>query len=42
MLAKKALQTKEILGLFIGVVGALFMLKIWQLDTKELFSLGNI
>jgi len=42
MLAKKALQTKEILGLFIGVVGALFMLKIWQLDIKELFSLGNI
>ncbi len=39
---KNSLHYKELLGLFIGIIGAIFMLKLWNFNLKEIFSLGNI
>jgi len=42
LLNKKLFSKIEIIGLFIGIIGAIFMLKLWNLDFNKIFSLGNI
>jgi drug/metabolite transporter (DMT)-like permease len=42
ILNKKGFSKLEYLGLFIGFLGAIFMLKLWSLDSSKIFSLGNI
>jgi len=42
ILAKKNLGKVEFVGLVLGFLGAVFMLKIWSFDSAEIFSLGNI
>ncbi len=42
MLFRKNFNKLEYIGLSLGLIGAVFMLKVWSLDISKIFSLGNI
>lgn len=42
ILFKKIVHTKEWMGLGIGFVGGIFLLKLWNFDSSELIKSGNL
>jgi len=42
ILSKNSFSKLEYLGLFMGILGAVFMLRLWDFDLGKIFSPGNI